>query len=119
MRVKGSSASRNKIKKLFRITKGFWGRKKNVYRRAREAYLHALTRSFAGRKNKKRDFRKLWIVRINAGARENGLSYSRFMDGLKKAQVAIDRKVLADLAVFDKPAFAVLAERARASLAAA
>ena len=71
------------------------------------------------RRQKKRQFRALWIVRINAGARENGLSYSRFMDGLKKAQVAIDRKVLADLAVFDKPAFAVLAERARASLAAA
>ena len=66
MRVKGSSASRNKHKKLYSITKGFWGRKKNVYRRAREAYLHALTSAFAGRKNRKRDFRKMWIIRINA-----------------------------------------------------
>ena len=64
MRVKGSSASRNKHKKLYSITKGFWGRKKNVYRRAREAYLHALTSAFAGRKNRKRDFRKMWIIRI-------------------------------------------------------
>jgi large subunit ribosomal protein L20 len=116
MRVKGSSASRNKIKKLFRITKGFWGRKKNVYRRAREAYLHALTRSFAGRKNKKRDFRKLWIVRINAAARANGIAYSALINGLKRANITINRKMLADLAINDMPAFAKLVEKARAAL---
>jgi len=116
MRVKGSSASRNKIKKLFRITKGFWGRKKNVYRRAREAYLHALTRSFAGRKNKKRDFRNLWIVRINAAARANGIAYSALINGLKRANITINRKMLADLAINDMPAFAKLVEKARAAL---
>ena len=116
MRVKGSSASRNKIKKLFRITKGFWGRKKNVYRRAREAYLHALTTCFAGRKNRKRDFRRLWIVRINAAARANGIAYSALINGLKRANITINRKMLADLAINDMPAFAKLVEKARAAL---
>ena len=116
MRVKGSSASRNKIKKLFRITKGFWGRKKNVYRRAREAYLHALTTCFAGRKNRKRDFRKLWIVRINAAARANCIAYSALINGLKKADITINRKMLADLAVNDMAAFAQLVEKAKAAL---
>ena len=116
MRVKGSSASRNKIKKLFRITKGFWGRKKNVYRRAREAYLHALTTCFAGRKNRKRDFRRLWIVRINAAARANGIAYSALINGLKRANININRKMLADLAINDMPAFAKLVEKARAAL---
>ena len=116
MRVKGSSASRNKIKKLFRITKGFWGRKKNVYRRAREAYLHALTTCFAGRKNRKRDFRKLWIVRINAAARALGIAYSALINGLKRANITINRKMLADLAINDMPAFAKLVEKARAAL---
>ena len=103
MRVKGSSASRNKHKKLYSITKGFWGRKKNVYRRAREAYLHALTSAFAGRKNRKRDFRKMWIIRINAAARANGIAYSALINGLKKANITINRKMLADLAVNDAP----------------
>ncbi|MDD7648380.1 MULTISPECIES: 50S ribosomal protein L20 [Cloacibacillus] len=116
MRVKGSSASRNKQKKLYSITKGFWGRKKNVYRRAREAYLHALTSAFAGRKLKKRDFRKLWIVRINAAARVNGIAYSALINGLKRANITINRKMLADLAVNDAPAFAQLVEKARAAL---
>lgn len=116
MRVKGSSASRNKLKKLYSITKGFWGRKKNVYRRAREAYLHALTSAFAGRKLRKRDFRKLWIVRINAAARANGIAYSALMNGLKKANININRKMLADLAINDMPAFAQLVEKARAAL---
>ena len=86
MRVKGSSASRNKHKKLYSITKGFWGRKKNVYRRAREAYLHALTSAFAGRKNRKRDFRKMWIIRINAAARANGIAYSALINGPQESQ---------------------------------
>ncbi|MDO4987519.1 MAG: 50S ribosomal protein L20 [Synergistes sp.] len=116
MRVKGSSASRNKQKKLYSITKGFWGRKKNVYRRAREAYLHALTSAFVGRKNKKRDFRKLWIMRINAAARANKMSYSTLMNGLKKAGITINRKMLADLAVNDAQAFVQIVEKARAAL---
>ncbi|MEG1602772.1 MAG: 50S ribosomal protein L20 [Cloacibacillus sp.] len=116
MRVKGSSASRNKQKKLYSITKGFWGRKKNVYRRAREAYLHALTSAFAGRKLKKRDFRRMWIVRINAAARANSIAYSALINGLKKANITINRKMLADLAVNDAPAFTQLVEKARAAL---
>lgn len=116
MRVKGSSASRNKQKKLYSITKGFWGRKKNVYRRAREAYLHALTSAFAGRKLKKRDFRRMWIVRINAAARANNIAYSALINGLKRANININRKMLADLAVNDAPAFTQLVEKARAAL---
>jgi large subunit ribosomal protein L20 len=118
MRVKGSSASRRKLKKLFSITKGYWGRKKNVYRRAREAYLKSLTRMFHDRKLKKRDFRKLWITRINAAARANGMRYSVLIDGLKKANININRKMLADLAVNDAPAFAQLVAAAREALAA-
>lgn len=116
MRVKGSSASRNKQKKLYSITKGFWGRKKNVYRRAREAYLHAMSSAFAGRKLKKRDFRKMWIIRINAAARANGISYSALINGLKKANINLNRKTLADLAVNDMPAFAMIVDKARAAL---
>lgn len=116
MRVKGSSASRSKHKKLYSITKGFWGRKKNVYRRAREAYLHALTSAFSGRKRKKRDFRKLWIVRINAAARANGIAYSALINGLKRADIKVNRKMLADLAINDMPAFAELVEKARTAL---
>jgi large subunit ribosomal protein L20 len=118
MRVKGSSASRRKLKKLFSITKGYWGRKKNVYRRAREAYLKSLTRMFHDRKLKKRNFRKLWIMRINAAARVNGMRYSVLIDGLRKANININRKVLADLAVHDAPAFAQLVVKAREALAA-
>ena len=116
MRVKGSSASRKIHKKLYSITKGFWGRKKNVYRRAREAYLHALSSAFAGRKLKKRDFRKLWIIRINAASRANGIAYSALINGLKRANITINRKMLADLAVNDAPAFTQLVEKARAAL---
>ncbi|MDR1650976.1 MAG: 50S ribosomal protein L20 [Synergistaceae bacterium] len=118
MRVKGSSASRRKLKKLFSITKGYWGRKKNVYRRAREAYLKSLTRMFHDRKLRKRDFRKLWITRINAAARANGMRYSALINGLKKANISINRKMLADLAVNDAQAFAQLVIKAREALAA-
>ena len=118
MRVKGSSASRRKLKKLFSITKGYWGRKKNVYRKAREAYLKSLSRMYHDRKRKKRDFRRLWIMRINAAARANGIPYSIFMNGLKKANIVINRKMLADIAVNDANAFAQLVTRAREALAA-
>lgn len=112
-RVKGGSVSDRKRKKLFKITKGYYGRRKNVYRRAKEAYLKALSHAYVGRKNKKRDFRALWIVRINAAARENGITYSRFIRGLKLAGVSINRKMLADLAVNDRDAFSKLVEIAK------
>jgi len=115
-RVKGGSASDNKRKKLFSITKGYWGRKKNVYRRAREAYLHSLSNAYNDRKLKKRDFRRLWITRINAAARSQGISYSLFMNGLKRAGIQINRKMLADLAVNDMAAFQNLVSKARMAL---
>lgn len=115
-RVKGGSASDRKRKRLFSITKGYFGRKKNVYRRAREAYLHSLSNAYKDRKLRKRDFRRLWITRINAAARSNGISYSSFMNGLKKAGIEINRKMLADLAVNDMPAFETLVSKAKVAL---
>jgi large subunit ribosomal protein L20 len=115
-RVKGGSASDRKRKRLFSITKGYFGRKKNVYRRAREAYLHSLSNAYKDRKLRKRDFRRLWITRINAAARSNGISYSAFMNGLKKAGIEINRKMLADLAVNDMPAFETLVSKAKVAL---
>jgi large subunit ribosomal protein L20 len=116
MRVKGSSASRRKQKKLFSITKGFWGRKKNVYRRAREAFLHALSKAYHDRRAKKRDFRRLWIIRINAAARMHGMSYNSLIAGLKKGGIEINRKMLADLAVNDASAFSALVSKAKEAL---
>lgn len=115
-RVKGGSASDRKRKKLFSITKGYFGRKKNVYRRAREAYLHSLSNAYKDRKLRKRDFRRLWITRINAAARSNGINYSVLMNGLKKAGIDINRKMLADLAVNDMPAFETLVSKAKVAL---
>jgi large subunit ribosomal protein L20 len=118
-RVKRGVTAHAKHKKVIDRAKGYYGRRKNVFRVAKQAVVKAGQYAYRDRRQKKRQFRALWIVRINAGAHENGLSYSRLMSGLKKAQVLIDRKVLADLAVFDKPAFTALAEQAKASLAAA
>jgi large subunit ribosomal protein L20 len=101
---------------LFAKAKGYRGRRKNVYRIAKEAVMKAGQYAYRDRRNRKRQFRSLWIARINAAARECGLSYSVFMNGLKKAAIQMDRKVLADIAVFDKPAFAKIAEQAKASL---
>ena len=94
MRVKGASQSNNKRRKLFSITKGYWGQRKNVYRRAREAFLAALSRAYNDRKRKKRDYRRLWITRISAAVRAEGMSYSVFMNGLKKAGITLNRKML-------------------------
>lgn len=116
MRVKGSSASRRKQKKLYSITKGFWGRKKNVYRRAREAYLHALSKAYSDRRAKKRDFRRLWIIRINAAARMHGMSYNSLISGLKKGGISVNRKMLADLAVNDSAAFGAIVAKAKEAL---
>ncbi len=116
-RVKRGVNARARHKKVIEQAKGYRGRRKNVYRIATQAVTKAGQYAYRDRRNRKREFRALWILRINAAAREYGLSYSRFIAGLKKASIEIDRKVLADLAVHDKQAFGQLAEQARASLA--
>ena len=117
-RVKRGVTAKARHKKILDQAKGYRGRRKNVYRIAKEAVMKAGQYAYRDRRNRKRDFRVLWIARINAAARECGLTYSVFMNGLKKASVAVDRKVLADIAVFDKPAFAKIVEQARAVLGA-
>ncbi|HEV7803169.1 MAG TPA: 50S ribosomal protein L20 [Burkholderiales bacterium] len=117
-RVKRGVTARAAHKKVIALAKGFRGRRKNVFRIANEAVMRAGQYAYRDRRNKKRVFRALWITRINAAAREHGLSYSVFMNGLKKAEIEVDRKVLADIAVLDKAAFAKIVEKARASLAA-
>ncbi len=117
-RVKRGVTARARHKKVIKQAKGYSGRRKNVYRVAKQAVTKAGQYAYRDRRQRKRQFRALWIVRINAAARECGLSYSRLMNGLKKADIAIDRKVLADLAVTDKAAFSALAEKAKSSLAA-
>ena len=118
MRVKRGMAAHRRHKKYLDLAKGFRGGRSKLYRTAREAVERSLVYSYRDRKVRKREFRKLWIMRINAGAREHGLSYSRFMDGLSKAGIELDRKVLADLAVNAKEDFAKLAEQAKAQLSA-
>lgn len=117
-RVKRGVTARARHKKVLALAKGYRGRRKNVYRVAKQAVMKAGQYAYRDRRQRKRQFRQLWIARINAGARNNGLSYSRFMNGLKRAAIEIDRKVLADLAVFDKAAFAQLVEKAKTALAA-
>ena len=116
MRVKGGSVSNKKRKKLFSITKGYWGQHKNVYRRAKEAFLAALSRAYGDRKRKKRDYRKLWITRISAATRSEGMSYSSFINGIKKAGIAMNRKMLSELAIHDMPAFRELVAQAKSVL---
>ena len=115
-RVKRGVTARARHKKVLAQAKGFRGRRKNVYRVAVQAVIKAGQYAYRDRRNKKRTFRALWIVRINAAARECGMNYSRFMNGLKRAAIEVDRKVLADLAVFDKPAFEALVNKAKAAL---
>jgi large subunit ribosomal protein L20 len=116
-RVKRGVTARARHKKILALAKGYRGRRGNVYRIAKEAVMKAGQYQYRDRRNKKREFRALWIARINAAVRELGMSYSVFMNGLKKASIDIDRKVLADLAVHDKTAFNKIAEQAKASLA--
>ena len=116
-RVNRGVTARARHKKVIALAKGYRGRRKNVYRIAKQAVMKAGQYAYRDRRQRKRQFRQLWIARINAGARLNGLSYSKFMNGLKRAAIEIDRKVLADLAVFDKAAFAQLVEKAKAALA--
>ena len=117
-RVKRGVQAHARHKKVMDKAKGYYGARRKVYRVAKQAVIKAGQYAYRDRRQRKRQFRALWIARINAAARENGLSYSRMINGLSKAGVEIDRKVLADLAVFEKGAFSALAEKAKASLAA-
>jgi len=117
-RVKRGVTARARHKKILVQAKGYRGRRKNVYRVAKQAVMKAGQYQYRDRRQRKRQFRSLWIARINAAARELGMKYSTFMNGLKKANIEVDRKVLADLAVFDQPAFAALANQAKAQLGA-
>ena len=115
-RVKGAMSTRKRHKKILKLAKGYRGAKSKLCRTANQAVMKSLVYSYIGRKQKKRDFRKLWIARINAAARMNDISYSRFMNGLKKANITLNRKMLAEIAVSDAEAFKALVEKAKASL---
>jgi len=117
-RVKRGVTARARHKKVLNLAKGYRGRRSTVFRIAKEAVMKAGQYAYRDRRAKKRVFRALWIARINAAARNGGMTYSRFMNGLKRANIEVDRKVLADLAVMDKPAFARFIEQAKAGLAA-
>jgi large subunit ribosomal protein L20 len=115
-RVKGGSRARRRHKKTIKLTKGQWGTRHALFRRANEAMMKSLKYAYRDRRNRRRDMRRLWIARINAAARQGGLSYSRFMHGLKQAGVELDRKVLAEMAIEDTDAFAHLVEVAKAEV---
>ena len=117
-RVKRGVIAHRRHKKILGKAKGYYNARRKVFRVAKQAVTKAHQYAYIGRKQKKRQFRALWLVRINAGARQFGLSYSRLMNGLKKANITVDRKVLADIAVHDIAAFGALAEKAKAGLAA-
>ena len=115
-RVKGAMMTRKRRNKVLKAAKGYWGSKSKHFKMAKQAVMKSGNYAFIGRKLKKRDFRKLWITRISAQAKVNGMNYSRFMNGLKKAGIDLNRKMLAELAVNDKEAFAALVEKAKAAL---
>jgi large subunit ribosomal protein L20 len=112
-KIQHSAATRRRKKRALKKAKGFWGDRSKQYRQARRALLHALVYAYRDRRNKKRAFRRLWISRVNAACRQAGITYSRFMSGLKKAKITLDRKILADLAVRDTQAFKKLVEIAQ------
>ena len=116
MRIKRTVTALKKRRKILKLAKGYYGNKSKSYRIARQAVMKSLNYAFIGRRRRKRDFRKLWIARINAAARMNGLSYSKFMFGLSKAGINLNRKVLADIAVNDAAAFTALVAKAKAAL---
>ena len=116
-RIKGGMNAKKKHNRVLKLAKGYRGARSKQYRVAKQSVMRALTSSYAGRKQKKRQFRQLWIARINAAARMNGMSYSKFMYGLKLAGVELNRKVLADMAVNDAEGFATLAELAKSKVA--
>ena len=115
-RVKGGVVSRKRRKRVLKLAKGYYGAKHTLFRTAEEQVMNSYNYAFRDRRQKKRDFRKLWIARINAAARINGLSYSKMMHGLKLAEIEVNRKILADLAVTDAAAFAALAEASKKAL---
>ena len=115
-RIKGAIMTRKRRNKVLKAAKGYWGAKSKHFKMAKQAVMKSGNYAFAGRKLKKRDFRSLWIARINAQAKVNGINYSQFMHGLKKAGIDLNRKMLAELAVNDKAAFASLVEQAKAAL---
>ena len=115
-RVKRGVVARARHKRVLARAKGYYNARRKVFRVAKQAVIKAGQYAYRDRRNRKRMFRRLWIARINAAARVNGLSYSKFMNGLKKAEIAVDRKVLADIAVFDKTGFAALVEKAKTNL---
>ena len=116
-RVKGAMMTRKRRNKVLKLAKGYFGSKSKLFKTANQAVMKSLKYAYVGRKLKKRDFRKLWITRISAQAKVNGMNYSRFMYGLKKAGVVMNRKMLAELAVSDKAAFAALCDQAKAAIA--
>ena len=115
-RVKGAMMTRKRRNKILKMAKGYWGAKSKHFKMANEQVMKSLTYAYVGRKRKKRDFRQLWITRISAACKSNGMNYSTFMHGLKLAGVEINRKMLAEIAVSDKEAFAALAAQAKAAL---
>lgn len=116
-RVKKALNAKKKHKKVLKLTKGFYGMKSKIFRAANPAMMRSLRSSYIGRKHRKRDFRKLWITRINAATRLNGMSYSRFMNGLKLADIQINRKMLSEMAIHDPAGFAKLVEASKAKIA--
>ena len=115
-RVKGAIMSRKRRKKILKLAKGYWGGKSRLFRTANQAVMKSLSYAYTGRKLKKRDFRSLWITRISAACKLNGMNYSTFINGLKKAGITLNRKILADLAVNDAQGFSSLVEKAKAAL---
>lgn len=115
-RIKGAMATRKRRKKILKLAKGYFGAKHRLFKTAKEAVMKSGNYAYVGRKQKKRDFRRLWITRISAAAKINGMNYSTFMNGLKKAGVEINRKMLAEIAVNDAAGFTALAEQAKAAL---
>ena len=115
-RIKGAVVTRKRRNKVLKAAKGYWGAKSKHFKMAKQAVMKSGNYAYVGRKQKKRDFRALWITRISAQARVNGINYSRFMNGLKKAGITLNRKMLSEIAISDKAAFAVLVEKAKAVL---
>lgn len=115
-RVKGAMMTRKRRKKILKLASGYWGAKSKHFKMANQAVMKSLSYAYTGRRLKKRDFRQLWITRISAAAKINGINYSRLMYGLKKADITLNRKMLAEMAVNDKDAFAVIVERAKAAI---
>ncbi|MHB9026779.1 MAG: 50S ribosomal protein L20 [Armatimonadota bacterium] len=117
-RVKRGVMTHKRHKRILKKASGYWGRRHKIFKTAKEAVMKAQDDAFTGRKQKKRDFRALWIARINAGCRQNGMTYNRFIDGLNKACIAINRKALSEIAIHDPQAFKELTEKARAAITA-